>query len=59
MRLKYALPLAAMALLMLPGARIKQLAVEPAYSDDVTFKAFLAVESAKWRDVLKSRPAEK
>ena len=37
--------------------RIKLLAVEPAYSDDATFKAFLAVESAKWKDVLKSRPA--
>ncbi|MEA2915025.1 MAG: hypothetical protein QOJ15_7106 [Bradyrhizobium sp.] len=37
--------------------RIKLLAVEPAYSDDVTFKAFLAVESAKWKDVLKSRAA--
>ena len=39
--------------------RIKLLAVEPAYSDDVTFKAFLAAESAKWKDLLKSRPAEK
>ena len=39
--------------------RIKLLVVEPAYSDDVTFKAFLAAESAKWKDLLKSRPAEK
>jgi tripartite-type tricarboxylate transporter receptor subunit TctC len=34
--------------------RIRQLAVEPAYTDDAAFKASLAAESAKWGDLLKS-----
>ena len=39
--------------------RIKQLAVEPAYSDDAIFKAFLATESAKWKELFKTMPAAK
>jgi tripartite-type tricarboxylate transporter receptor subunit TctC len=41
-------------------AKIRLLAVEPAYSDAPTFKAQLASDSAKWAGVLKSRrpPAE-
>src|SRR5262249_22444307 len=36
-------------------ARVRTLAVEPAYTDDVAFRAQLAADSAKWADVLKSR----
>ncbi|MBN8964673.1 MAG: tripartite tricarboxylate transporter substrate binding protein [Rhizobiales bacterium] len=35
-------------------AKIRQLAVEPAYTDDATFKTWLTAESAKWGDLLKS-----
>jgi len=35
-------------------SKIRQLAVEPAYADDATFKASLTAESAKWGDLLKS-----
>ena len=38
-------------------AKIQLLSVEPAYADEAKFGAFLAAESAKWKDVLKSRPA--
>jgi tripartite-type tricarboxylate transporter receptor subunit TctC len=35
-------------------ARIRQLAVEVAYADDVTFARFLAAESAKWKQTIQS-----
>jgi tripartite-type tricarboxylate transporter receptor subunit TctC len=35
-------------------ARVRQLAVETAYMDDVAFARFLAAESAKWKQALQS-----
>ena len=44
------------AILAVPDvqARVRQLAVDTAYLDDVAFARFLAAESAKWKEALRS-----
>jgi tripartite-type tricarboxylate transporter receptor subunit TctC len=44
------------AILAVPDvqARVRQLAVDAAYMDDVAFARFLAAESAKWKEALRS-----
>jgi tripartite-type tricarboxylate transporter receptor subunit TctC len=38
-------------------AKVRLLAAEPAYADDETFAAFLATESARWKESLAAMPA--
>jgi tripartite-type tricarboxylate transporter receptor subunit TctC len=38
-------------------AKVKLLAAEAAYADDETFAAFLASESARWKEALAAMPA--
>ena len=38
-------------------AKVRLLAAETAYADDETFAAFLATESARWKEALAAMPA--